>query len=56
MESPAHRRHASRTDGSAEMITAAQAAQIYGMHPAQIYGHASRTDGSDGQLEIEFCM
>ncbi len=36
MESPAHRRHASRTDGSAEMITAAQAAQIY--------GHASRTD------------
>ena len=36
------------TDGSAEMITAAQAAQIY--------GHASRTDGSDGQLEKEFCM
>ncbi len=48
MERPAHRRHTSRTDGSAEMITAAQAAQIY--------GHASRTDGSDGQLEIEFCM
>ena len=48
MESSAHRRHASRTDGSAEMITAAQAAQIY--------GHASRTDGSDGQLEIEFYM
>ena len=48
MESPALRRHAFRTEGSAEMITAAQAAQIY--------GHASRTDGSDGQLEIEFCM
>jgi len=41
-------RHASRTDGSVEMITVAQAAQIY--------GHASCTDGSAEQLEIEFCM
>ena len=48
MENPVHRRHTPRTDGSAEMITAAQAAQIY--------GHASRTDGSAEQLEIELCM
>ena len=47
-ESPVNRRYASHTDGGAEMITAAQAAQIY--------GHASRTDGSAEQLEIEFCM